>query len=77
MENGILIFTPANNRPCLSVRIIDDKEVEQDESFDVVLERTPGLNERVMLLQGQSRAEVIIKNEDSKFFIITTAHSMM
>ena len=76
MENGVLIFTPANNRPCLSVRIIDDKEVEWDESFDVVLERPPGLNERVMLLQGQSRAEVIIKNEDSKVFIITILHTV-
>ena len=77
MENGVLMFTPTDNEPCLSVMIIDDKEVEQDESFDVVLERPPGLNERVKLLPGQSRAEVIIKNEDSKFFIITTAHGMM
>ena len=76
MENGVLIFTPTSNRPCLSVRIIDDKEVEWDESFDVVLERPSGLNERVMLLQGQSRAEIIIKNEDSKVFIITILHTV-
>ena len=57
--------------------IIDDKEVEQDESFYMVLERPSGLNERVMLLLGQSRAEVIIKNEDSMSLIINTAHLMM
>ena len=66
MENGILTFTPEDYNPCISVVILDESMVEQNESFSVTLERTPGLNDRVIIDPDKSEGEVVIGNDDGK-----------
>ena len=66
----LLTFTPSDNIPCVTVNITDDEVVEQKESFNVFLERTPGLNERVVIVPEKSKGEVVIKNDDSMFAIV-------
>ena len=67
VENGILTFTPEDNNPCIPVIIFDECRVEQNESFFVTLERTPGLNDRVIIDPCKSEGEVVIGNDDGKY----------
>ena len=45
----ILSFLACETKQCVDVTIVDDEVSEGDESFDVTLERTPGLNMRITL----------------------------
>ena len=69
VENGILTFTPEDNNPCIPVIIIDEHIVEQNESFFVTLERTPGLNDRVIIDPDKSEGKVVIGNDDGKYLL--------
>ena len=46
----ILNFPACETKQCVDVTIVDDDVSEGDESFDVTLERTPGLNVRITLV---------------------------
>ena len=45
----ILSFPTCGTRQCVNVTIVDDDVLENVESFDVTLERTPGLDARITL----------------------------
>ena len=45
----ILNFPTCGTRQCVNVSIVDDDVLENVESFDVTLERTPGLDVRITL----------------------------
>ena len=45
----ILNFPACETKQCVDVTIVDDDVSEGDESFNVTLERTPGLNMRITL----------------------------
>ena len=45
----ILMFGACQRRSCVTVTIVDDDILEMTESFDVTLERTPGLDSRITL----------------------------
>ena len=42
-------FAACNNQTCVHIPIVDDRHYAPDEPFDIVLERTIGLNERITL----------------------------
>ena len=45
----ILTFAACDTRRCVDVPIINDTDDEPDEMFAVILERTPGLYDRITL----------------------------
>ena len=45
----ILSFPTCGTRQCVNVSIVDDDVLENVESFDITLERTPGLDVRIAL----------------------------
>ena len=45
----ILMFEACQRRSCVTVTIVDDEVLENVESFNVTLERTPGLDMRITL----------------------------
>ena len=45
----ILNFPACETKQCVNVTIVDDDVLENVESFDVTLERTPGLDMRITL----------------------------
>ena len=45
----ILSFRTCGTRQCVNMSIVDDDVLENVESFDVTLERTPGLDVRITL----------------------------
>ena len=48
-RSTILSFPACGTKQCVDVTIVDDDVSEGDESFNVTLERTPGLNMRITL----------------------------
>ena len=61
-----LAFAPNYTTSCVTVRITDDDVVEQNESFEVVLEAPPDLDTtRVVIAQGVT--DVVIDDDDGKF----------
>ena len=55
----ILTFAACETRSCVSVFIMDDILLEDDESFNVNLERTLGLNSRITLNPVNGTVEII------------------
>ena len=62
--NTIVEFGSSQSERCVDVRIINDTQVEQSESFDVSLTPTTNLDDRIILVQDS--AKVIIRNDDGK-----------
>ena len=54
-----LRFSACDNRSCEDIFIVDDTLNEQDEAFNVTLERTPGLNENITLHPVDTVIEII------------------
>ena len=52
---------------CLHIPIIDDRTVELIETFNVVLQRTEGLDARIIL--EDTIKEVAIIDDDGEYFI--------
>ena len=63
----ILRFPACETEQCVNVTIIDDEVLENVESFDVTLERTPGLDMRITL--DPVHGVVEITDEDGLFLI--------
>ena len=59
-----LLFADCDSKPCMNVFIDDDSVIESDESFLYTLQRTPGLDPRVIL--DPSAGEVIIMDNDGR-----------
>lgn len=57
-------FSPREQEYCINLTIITDKQVEVDESFVIVLDRTPYLPEQIVI--RRNRATVTITDDDSK-----------
>ena len=49
LNKSLLLFAACQRRSCVNVTIINDEQVENDELFNVTLERTPGLDDRITL----------------------------
>ena len=49
LNNSLLLFTACQRRSCVNVTIIEDGILENEELFNVTLERTPGLDDRITL----------------------------
>ena len=45
----ILTFAACDTRHCVDVPIMNDADDEPDEIFGIILDRTPGLNDRITL----------------------------
>ena len=59
-----LTFEPCDTVQCREVVIIDDKTVEMEESFDLTLERLPGVNSYVDI--DPDRTKITILDNDGK-----------
>ena len=62
----ILSFPACGTRECVNVTIVDDSVLENVESFDVTLERTPALDMRITLDPVDGVVE--ITDDDGLFF---------
>ena len=60
-----LTFVECDRRQCMDVSIIDDEELENTESFSVLLTETPGLDVRITLDPVEAEIEII--DNDSEF----------
>ena len=63
-EDGILRFGQGRNKECINITIIADLQVEQTESFDVLLERRNDTHERILVVRGKTTVNII--NDDGK-----------
>ena len=59
-----LTFSKCDKVQCKEVVIIDDRTVEKEESFDLILERLPGVNSLVEIVPN--RTTITILDNDSK-----------
>ena len=59
-----LIFPKCDKIQCKEVVIIDDRTVEKEESFDLILERLPGVNSLVEIVPN--RTTITILDNDGK-----------
>ena len=50
---------------CHSLEIVDDAQVENEEMFEVTVERTPALEENIRITPDRSFAEITIIDTDS------------
>ena len=66
--NAILKFAACEMRSCVDVYIMDDITLENDESFDLTLERTSGLNSRITL--DPVNGVVEITDNDADFLVV-------
>lgn len=57
-------FSRCHEKTCLYIHIHNDKTVEVTESFAITLERTSGLDKRIMLTVVDGEVEIL--NDDSK-----------
>ena len=60
----ILQFTECQTRQCTFVTIVDDTELEPEESFNFILGRTPGLDSRITL--DPTEGEIVITAHDGE-----------
>ena len=58
-NTDILLFASCQTRSCINITIVDDSILELVESFDVTLERTAELDERISLLPVDGVVEII------------------
>ena len=64
----ILNFTAGQHSKCVSLSIMDDTIAEREESFYVTLERTPDLDDRIILDPAAVRGLVEIVDDDGECF---------
>ena len=57
-----LLFSPCDRRICVNLTVENDETLEKTESFEVTLERTPGLDHRILL--APVTAEINIIDDD-------------
>ena len=57
-------FAPREQKHCINLTVIPDTQVEVNESFSIVLDRTADLTEQIVI--RRRRASVTITDEDSK-----------
>ena len=62
---AVLSFAPCDKRICVDVPIVDDEIVENDESFEVTLQRPPGLDTTITLAPVDGVVE--ISENDGKY----------
>ena len=62
----ILSFPACGTKQCVDVTIVNDEVLENVESFNVTLERTPGLDMRIILDPVDGVVEII--DDDGLFF---------
>ena len=60
----ILMFAECQNRSCENISIEDDAVVENDELFNVTLERAEDLDSRIMLNRSRVDGKIEIKDND-------------
>ena len=70
----ILSFPTCGTRQCVNVTIVDDDVLENVESFDVTLERTPGLDMRITLDPVDGVIEI---RDDDGLFSISSEHGWL
>ena len=63
----ILMFVTCGTQQCVNVVIVDDDVLENVESFDVTLERTPGLDSRITLDPVDTVVE--ITDDDGEYVV--------
>ena len=63
-QGTLLPFAANQMESCVEVLIVDDDVLEQTESFDVHLERVPGLNENIRVVTRESVVNIL--NDDSE-----------
>ena len=68
LSGSNLPFSACQNRSCVNITIHDDMIVENVESFNVTLERTPGLDMRITL--DPVDGEIEISDNDGQFFCV-------
>ena len=66
--SGDLVFPTCISESCIRIPITDDVAVEQHESFFVSLLRTDGLDTRIQIYPRFDEKEVIILDNDSKYY---------
>ncbi|CAI8041944.1 Extracellular matrix protein FRAS1, partial [Geodia barretti] len=69
---GDLTIEACHRRQCFSVRIVDTKEVEEEESFDISLVRNNGLDPLIQI-GTRSTTTVTIRDDDTATFGLTEA----
>ena len=64
----VVMFDECELQSCTPVLIVDDMVLENVESFNVTLERTPGLDMRITL--DPVDGEIEISDDDGGFFCV-------
>lgn len=62
-------FETCESRSCVEITIVNDRILEIDETFSVVLNRTSDLDSRITL--DPTEAEIIIIDDDGTWFHIS------
>lgn len=65
----LLNFNELQMKSCVNMSIVDDAIVENVESFDVTLERTPDLDGRIILDPVDGVVEITDNDHDGKVMI--------
>ena len=74
---GDLTIEACHRRQCFSIRIVDTKEVEEEESFDISLVRNNGLDPLIQI-GPRSTTTVTIRDDDSKLEInVLSSHDQL
>ena len=47
--SAVLMFESCENRTCVQLEVVDDTTAERRETFNITLERTPNLDNRIFL----------------------------
>ena len=68
MSSETLSFSACENQSCMDIIIVDDTLNEQDETFNVTLERTLGLIENITLHPVDTVIEII--DDDGMFLLL-------
>ena len=71
--SAILMFTACDTRQCVDVPIVDDVTLELTEIFIVTLERTPALENNILLNSVDGDIE-ILDNDSRKYGIMIISH---
>ncbi|ETW92157.1 MAG: hypothetical protein ETSY2_54335 [Candidatus Entotheonella gemina] len=64
----VVMFDECETQSCNPILIVDDDVLENVESFNVTLERTPGLDVRITL--DPVDGEIEITDNDGRFFCV-------
>ena len=66
--NEHLVFGACQRRSCINMTITDDEILEDNESYEVTLQRTPDLDNRIIL--APMIAEINIIDDDGKLEVV-------